>query len=53
MNRVSRYQKQVVGRYLIPPGTYTIVPSTFYPGHTADYYLRVLYTNNTHLHPVQ
>jgi len=50
---IYRYQKQVVGRYLIPPGTYTIVPSTFYPGHTADYYLRVLYTNNTHLHPAQ
>ena len=36
-----RYDKQVVGRYKVPAGTYTIIPTTYYPKATGEFFLRV------------
>ena len=51
-----RYEKQIVGRYTLPPGTYTIIPCTFFPGLKAKFLLRVFHsqqdTNLVSLNPV-
>ena len=31
----------MVGRYKVPPGTYTIIPTTYYPKTMGEFFLRV------------
>ena len=41
-----RYEKQIVGRYNLPPGTYTIIACTFFPGLKGKFLLRVFHSQH-------
>ena len=37
--------KEIVGRFMLQPGIYVIVPSTFHPKETGEFFLRIFSEN--------
>lgn len=33
--------REVTGRYLLDPGSYLVIPTTFEPGHTGEFIVRI------------
>ena len=45
--------REVLGHFELEPGTYVIIPATFYPGRNRDFMLRVFGLKPFSLSPLQ